>query len=69
MTKNAYNTYFEQSVEELKVAYTDLSRTLFRLRNELRTTYKLEKPHKMKEARRNRARVLTALRAKQGTLN
>ncbi|MBM3198095.1 MAG: 50S ribosomal protein L29, partial [Chlamydiae bacterium] len=41
----------------------------FKLKNELRLSHKLEQPHLMKEARRNRARVLTALRAKGATLS
>ena len=63
------NTYIDQSVEELKVAYMDLSRDIFRLKNELRLTRKIEKPHLVKETKRNRARVLTALRAKGEPLN
>lgn len=54
-----------QSVEELKALYQDLSRELFSLSNEVQLSRKIEKPHRRKLARKNRARVLTVLREKQ----
>ena len=65
----ALNKFQDLSVEELKATYMDLSRDLFRLKNELRLLHKVEKPHVIKQKKRDRARVLTALRAKDGTLN
>lgn len=35
----------DQSREELQALYADLSKEIFELRNELKTTRKLEKPH------------------------
>ena len=63
------NKFQDQSIEDLRAAYLDLSRELFRLKSELYVTRKLEKPHRIKAAKRDRARVLTALGAKGGTLN
>ena len=65
----ALNKFQDLSVEELKATYMDLSRDLFRLKNELRLLHKVEKPYVIKQKKRDRARVLTALRAKDGTLN
>ena len=51
-------------VEELEETYQSLSKDLFRMKNEVAVTRKLEHPHKMKLIRRDRARVLTVLREK-----
>ena len=61
----ASKNFNDQSIEELNTAYVDLSRDIFRLKNELKTAHKLEKPHKIRQKKKDRARVLTALRAKQ----
>lgn len=55
----------DQSVNELTAAIGDLDRELFALRNELATQRKLEKPHLLKEKRRQKARILTLLTQKQ----
>lgn len=55
----------DHSIDELKVQLTDLNRQLFLMRNELSTQRKVEKPHQIKEMRRNKARILTVLRQKQ----
>lgn len=55
----------DQSSEELQSLSTDLSKEIFDLRNELKTTRKLEKPHLIRMKRRDRARVLTILRQKK----
>ena len=47
----------DQSKEELQALYTDLSKEIFELRNELKTTRKLEKPHLKQKKKRDRARV------------
>ncbi|CCB89997.1 MAG: 50S ribosomal protein L29 [Simkania sp.] len=54
-----------QSVEELEAQYEDLSREIFELLNELKLARKLDKPHLLKEKKRDRARILTVLRQKQ----
>jgi ribosomal protein L29 len=53
-----------QSVSELKAVYEELSKDLFRLKSELYMTRSLEKPQRLRQIKRDRARVLTALRAK-----
>jgi ribosomal protein L29 len=61
----ASSKFNDQSIEELKMAHLDLSKSIFRLKNELKTAHKLEKPHRIRQMKQDRARVLTALRAKQ----
>ena len=56
--------YLDQSKEELEALALEFARDIFALKNELRVMRKLEKPHLLKETKRNRARVLTALRMK-----
>ncbi len=56
----------DQSVEELRYQYRDLSKELFQLRNEIKITRKAEKPHLIREKKKDRARVLTILREKEG---
>lgn len=58
----------DDSIEELQVQYRDISKEIFDLNNELRMARKLEKPHLLREKKKNRARVLTALRQKGGTI-
>jgi len=53
-----------QSVEELKAGYNELSKKLFEMRNEISTTHKIEKAHLLRKARRDRARILTVLNRK-----
>jgi large subunit ribosomal protein L29 len=55
----------DQSVEELKARNLDLSKEIYSLKNELSTARKLEKPHLLREKKRDRARVLTVLREKE----
>lgn len=55
----------EQSVEELTALYGNLSKEIYGLKNELKTARKLEKPHLLREKKRNRARVMTVLRQKE----
>ncbi len=55
----------EQSVVELNAQLRDLDREIFQLRNELSIQRKLEKPHLLKEKRKNKARILTILTQKQ----
>lgn len=54
----------DKSVDDLKVMFDDLSREIFELKNEMRITRKIEKPHLLKEKKKNRARVATILRQK-----
>lgn len=52
----------DQTVEELKALYLELSKTIFEIKNELRAAGKLDKPHLLHEKKRDRARVLTELK-------
>ncbi|MCB1115579.1 MAG: 50S ribosomal protein L29 [Chlamydiia bacterium] len=54
------------SKEELEARYEDLCREIFELTNELRTARKLEKPHELKNKKKERARVLTIAAQKKG---
>ena len=58
-------TLRDQSVDELKTRVTELREALFnlRFRNNLR---QLDDPLKIRESRRELARVLTTLRQKEG---
>jgi len=55
-----------QGKEELKTLYQDLSKEIYGLKCELRITRKTEKPHLLREKKKDRARVLTALQQKTG---
>jgi large subunit ribosomal protein L29 len=55
----------DQSPEELKAMYQDLSKELFQLRNEMKVTRKMEKPHLVRIKKKDRARALTVLREKE----
>jgi large subunit ribosomal protein L29 len=57
----------DQTVEELKAIYQDLSRELFQMRNEMKITRKIEKAHLVRVKKRDRARVMTILREKEIT--
>ena len=54
----------DQSAEELQSLYRDLSKEIFNLKNEFRMTKKVEKPHLIRQKKRERARVLTYLHQK-----
>jgi large subunit ribosomal protein L29 len=56
----------DQSKEELKALYLDLSKEVYEMKNEISTTRKIEKPHLVRKKKRDRARVLTLLNQKQG---
>ncbi|MCI0381499.1 MAG: 50S ribosomal protein L29 [Chlamydiae bacterium] len=55
----------DQTVEELKALYIDLSKEIYELKNEINLTRKIEKPHLIKKKKRDRARILTFLRQKE----
>lgn len=58
------NALRERSVDELQGMCVDLTKELFAFNNEIKKTRKMEKPHLMREKKRDRARVLTVLRQK-----
>ncbi|MBS0630075.1 MAG: 50S ribosomal protein L29 [Verrucomicrobia bacterium] len=53
-----------QSPEELKATFVELSKKMFEMRNEISTTHKIEKAHLLRKAKRDRARVMTILNRK-----
>jgi large subunit ribosomal protein L29 len=55
----------DQSQEELKAIYQDLSKELYQLRNEMKVTRKMDKPHLVRIKKKDRARVMTILREKE----
>ncbi len=50
-----------QSKEQLKSLYHDLSKEIYGITCELAITRKTEKPHLLREKKKDRARVCTAL--------
>ncbi len=56
-----------QSSEELNALYQDLSKELFHMRNEMKITRKMEKPHLVRIKKKDRARVMTVLREREIT--
>jgi large subunit ribosomal protein L29 len=64
MAKKKKKEIKDQSVKELNAEVRELDREIFQLRNELATQRKLEKPHLIKEKRKNKARILTILARK-----
>jgi len=55
----------DRSEQELIALEQDLAKEIFKFRNELRVNKKLEKPHRIREKKKERARVLTILREKK----
>lgn len=55
----------DQSPEELKAQFQDLSNEIFQVRNEMKLTRKAERPHLLRIKKRERARILTILREKE----
>lgn len=53
-----------QTPDELKAVYQDLSKEIFEIRTEYSITRKLEKTHLLREKKRDRARVMTVLKQK-----
>jgi large subunit ribosomal protein L29 len=54
----------DKSVQELETMSLDLSKQIYQMRNELKVSRKLEKPHLLKHLKKDRARVLTVLSEK-----
>ena len=55
----------DQSAEDLKALYQDLSKELFQLRNEMKIARKMDKPHEVRRKKKLRARVMTVLSEKE----
>ena len=54
------------SSEDLQDQHQDLCREIFQLMSELRISRKLDHPDQLKKKKKDRARILTVLRQKQG---
>jgi large subunit ribosomal protein L29 len=55
----------EKSVADLQEQQQELAKDVYQMNCELRLSRKLEKPHLVREKKRDRARLLTILREKQ----
>lgn len=55
----------DQSIEELQATYEDKCKELFGLKNDLQHAKKLDKPHLIRQTRREIARLLTMINQKQ----
>lgn len=55
----------DQSLNELEATYDESCRKLFELQNEFRSQKKREKPHEVKHARKDIARLLTVITEKR----
>ncbi len=54
----------EETVQELQKKCEELARDIYKMNSELKTTRKIEKPHELREKKRDRARILTVLSQK-----
>ncbi len=59
----------DKSIDELEATYQDLRHELFKLVNEYKTSKKLDQPHRLREKRREKARILTVLQQKRQQQN
>jgi large subunit ribosomal protein L29 len=64
-TKKKKKELNDQSIKSLQEAAAALDREIYVIRNELSWNRKLEKPHRLKEKRKSKARILTMLTLKQ----
>lgn len=63
MTKAS--NFRDMTVQELELQLTDLNKELFSLVNEKKRSKKVENPHKIKEKKKDKARLLTIMHEKQ----
>jgi large subunit ribosomal protein L29 len=57
--------YRDQAVEELELTALDLSKEIFELRNSMRQDSKVDNPNRIREAKRDIARIKTVIREKR----
>jgi large subunit ribosomal protein L29 len=55
----------DQAIEELEAALLDCKKELYELQNEKKQTKKLEKPHQLRERKKDIAKILTIIGEKQ----
>lgn len=60
-----FNELSTLSEDDLVLKKKELSEEIFKQSSQLKVTRKLEQPHLLKQAKKNKARVLTALRQKK----
>ena len=65
MAKNKKNDLASLSIKELEEKSITLGCEIFELKNQLSIQRRLEKPHMLKAAKKQRARVLTLITQKQ----
>ena len=63
-SKKKKQDWQDQSIKSLHETVIALNQEIFAMRNELSWNRKMEKPHRLKEKRKEKARVLTFLSAK-----
>jgi len=63
MTKAS--NFRDMAVTELDAALKDLNKELYALVNEMKRAKKLEKPHLLRQKKKDRARLLTIMHEKQ----
>lgn len=51
----------DQKEEQLDFRLNEIDKEIFKMTNELKTAHKLEKPHMLKELKKEKARILTVL--------
>ncbi len=59
------SAYREQSIEELEAKESELLKQMFEMKCQLSLEKKIDKPHLLREHRRERARILTILSEKK----
>jgi large subunit ribosomal protein L29 len=59
----------DQSIDELEANYFDLQKKLFQLVNERRLTTQFEKPHRIRQTKKEIARLLTVISEKKQSNN
>ena len=57
--------YRDQSTQELEATYEDVRKELFQLKNDIRRTKKVDKPHLFRQLKKDLARLLTVLNEKR----
>ncbi|MBA3815042.1 MAG: 50S ribosomal protein L29 [Parachlamydiaceae bacterium] len=55
----------DMSVDELELTLSDLAKEIYKLVNEMKRANKPEKPHMLRQKRKEKARLLTILHEKQ----
>jgi large subunit ribosomal protein L29 len=55
----------DQTIDELNATYEDICKEMFKLKNEARLTKKTEKPHLIRQKKKDVARLLTVMNEKR----